>query len=229
MSAPFLWGKSKTFRLKKRNLKKIVIRFVWLSIPLMRFILSIILFIGIFNGVTAHPHVFVETELTFVFDQSGVQKLKVVYHYNKMFTEELLDNFDENGNNQFEKEEIEEIRQKAFSNLVNFSYFIHITHGKTKIKHGEVSDFDVVLTDEGLYYSFTLNTAIPILKSPEKLKVALYEESYYIDVRYKSEGVHFEGTNFFDNKYKIFEDESQAYYFDQIYPETLILTLTKKP
>ena len=176
----------------------------------------------------AHPHVFIETELTICFDKEGINKFKVKYNYDKMFSEELKQNFDTNKNNFFEASEIENIRTKAFSNLVNYSYFIHIRSRGKKIKNGDVSNFTAVITDNGVYYSFNLNTKIPISKTANIYKIATYEHTYYLDVTYKHNSTKFENTDYYDYTYKVIEDKSQAYYYKQIYPETIVLSIKKK-
>lgn len=178
--------------------------------------------------VFAHPHVFIETELIICFDKDGINKFKVKYNYDKMFAEELKQNFDINKNNIFEASEIENIRTKAFSNLVNYNYFIHTSCRGKKIKNGDVSDFTVVITDDGVYYSFNLNTKIPLSKTAKVCKIATYEHTYYLDVTYKHNSTKFENTDDYDYTYKVIEDKSQAYYYDQIYPETIVLSIKKK-
>ncbi len=176
----------------------------------------------------AHPHVFIKTELVICFDKNGISKLKVKYSYDKMFSEELKQYFDVNKNNIFEASEIENIRTKAFSNLINYSYFIHINSRGNKIKNGNVSDFTAIITDNGVFYSFTLNTKIPLSKAAKVYKIATYDHSYYLDVTYKHNSIKFDNTSNYTYTYKIIEDKSQAYYYKQIYPETIVLSIKKK-
>ena len=198
----------------------------------MKFLKTIIvvtlLLFGFQIKVLAHPHISIETELIIYFDENGISKFKVKYSYDKMFSEELKQNFDVNKNNFFESSEIENIRTKAFSNLVNYSYFIHISNQGNNIKNGNVSDFTAVITDNEVYYSFSLNTKIPLSKVTKVYKIATYDHSYYLDVTYKHNSIKFENTDNYAYTYKIIEDKSQAYYYNQIYPETIVLSIKKK-
>ncbi len=187
-----------------------------------------VLFIGIQASIFAHPHIFIKTELTVCFDNEGISKFKVKYNFDKIFSADLKQNFDANKNNIFEASEIETIRTKAFSNLVNYNYFIHLKIGGEKIKNGKISNFKAVITKTGVYYTFNINTHIPIGKTKKVFKIATYDHSYFISVNYKKESIKFENTGNYIFTHKTIEDKTQAYYYKQIYPECVILSVKQK-
>ena len=143
------------------------------------------------------------------------------------FPNYLKSNFDTDKNGFFSKEEIKIIQKKAFSNLINYNYFIHIITHKKKIKFRNVSDFNVYKKEDAIVYTFTLKPDIAINSNNETIKIAPYDQSYYIDVALKKRSLKFENTEGYSYSYRIIVDEQMAYYFDQIFPDCIVLTVKK--
>jgi len=177
--------------------------------------------------IKAHPHVFIDTDLTIGFDSTGLGYLKVTFVFDEMFSSDFIANFDTDKNGFFSKEEIKIIQKKAFSNLINYNYFIHIITHKKKIKFRNVSDFNVYKKEDAIVYTFTLKPDIAINSNNETIKIAPYDQSYYIDVALKKRSLKFENTEGYSYSYRIIVDEQMAYYFDQIFPDCIVLTVKK--
>lgn len=175
----------------------------------------------------AHPHIFIDTEVTVCFNDAGISKLKVTFYFDKIFSEDLMQNFDANNNNSFEASEIEQIKENAFSNLVNFNYFVHAIYHNKKIVFKDVSDFSATIKGNVVSYSFTINTDFAIGANMEYIKIAFYDHSYFIDVSLNKETVKFENPNTFTYKYSVIEDKKLAYYYNQIYPDCMVISIKK--
>jgi len=192
----------------------------------MKKILLLLLFF-IFSSYYAesHPHIFIKTGVTVCFSNNTINKLKIEFEFDKVFSQELLQTFDKNKNKIFDESEIKNIEEKAFSNLVNYNYFIYITDNEKKITSDNIANFTSSYKDGVVTYYFEIITNINITETQKTVKIAAYDHSYYFSVEINS--VNFENNHFISSNYEIIEDKKQAFYYNQIYPDCLILNLSK--
>jgi len=176
----------------------------------------------------AHPHVFIDAKVKVYFDANGVKGFKISWTFDEMFSEIMLDEFDEDVDDQFSKAEQKMIYQKAFSNLKKFGYFtkIFIDNKPFEIKY--IANFEAHMNDEIMSYSFFIPCSVPISKAEKQIKVFTYDESYYMDVSLTKESISFVNTQPYNINYEVYEDESQTYYFNQINPFALRLSIQRK-
>lgn len=184
-----------------------------------------LLLISIFfcSNLSAHPHVFISAKLKLCFVNDTMQKIEVEFLFDKMFSNDLLMGFDKNGDKYFDASEMKDLEKNAFSNLANYSYFIHITDGNVKKDISKVSDFRAELNDNEITYKFNVYTNIGVGTNPKTLKIAVYDHSYFIAVNVDHQGIEFEGIDKDSFSYNIIEDSKQAYYYNQIYPECIVV------
>ncbi len=176
-------------------------------------------------GASAHPHVFIETSITVSYDKNTIDKLLVCYNFDQMFSADLKQNFDKNQSNQFEPDEIEDIRKNAFANLVNYNYFVHVVDGGHKLKIESVNNFNATIGADGIVqYSFSVDTEINTATPNKVVKIAAFDHSYYIDVRLNEANIKFKNKELASYSWKVIEDKSMAYYYEQIYPSSLVLS-----
>lgn len=183
-------------------------------------------FLFFFASVTlqAHPHVFIETDLTVCFNDDMIDKLLVCFEFDEMFSADFIQNFDANKNAIFEPDEIEQIKNKAFANLINYNYFIHVIDGGKTVKIDSISDFTASMGENGkLKYFFTVNTNLSTSNPNKVIKIATFDHTYFIDVELNKNGVKFINNDVVNYSWKLIEDKSMAYYYEQIYPTAIVI------
>lgn len=190
------------------------------------FYLAIILFLSVIQA-KAHPHLFIDADITISLDSIGIDYLEVSFAFDKMYSNDLISRFDKDKNNCFSNDEIKNIQENAFSNLVNYNYFTHIFYHNKEIKLNSVSDFMACIKDDVVVYSFKLKPNITISNNTEIIKIAPYDHTYYIDVSLNSDNVVVDNTYGYYYSYDIIEDKQLAYYYDQIYPDCIVLNIKK--
>ncbi|MBI9055789.1 MAG: DUF1007 family protein [Bacteroidales bacterium] len=193
--------------------------------------IKILLIFGIIfisTKVKSHPHVFVDVDIAIEFNEYGFKTLYVSFYFDNMFSENLKHSFDINNNDVFDTDEIEQIRLNAFSNLVNYNFFIHLFNKNKEMKFNKADNFKAIIKDELVIYSFSLNLNLPISNNTESFKIACYDDSYYIDALINKENVKFINTKEYTYSYMIEEDKTQAYYYEQLYPESIFLSAKKE-
>ena len=171
----------------------------------------------------SHPHVFLETALTIVFDHEGLAGVRVKWLFDEMFSSMILLDFDLNKDQKLEKKEIGLIRQNAFANLKNFGYFTSIKINGKPFKVKLVSDFTAALKENQLVYEFMIPCHVRATKRYKEFRVSQYDREYYSAVFYAREKPFtYEGTSSFDIEHWAEKNPDDSYYFGQIVPIELI-------
>lgn len=145
--------------------------------------------------VFSHPHMFIDTEITFLFGPGELQGFWVEWYFDEMFTASIRLDYDFNRNSHFEAEEVREIRDNAFVNLQHYHYFITIFHNKGVHEVAEVGDFSAWLEDDRLVYRFFVPYKAAVSAVPQDLKLVVFDDTFFCDIVYQAEDpVHIEGS-----------------------------------
>lgn len=190
----------------------------------------ILIFIGISNISTAHPHVFINAFLSIDFNDSGVCGIGVKWDFDEMFTELMLEEYDTDANGVFDENEQQRLYNEAFVNLKEYGFFTKIFVGDKRLEYSKTKNFKASIKDGQMIYEFYIPLSINIPSDSYKLiNIYSYDETYYMDV-YLDEirPVTYRNNDKFDLSYRVEEDENMAYYFGQIYPQFIHLKVKKK-
>jgi ABC-type uncharacterized transport system substrate-binding protein len=142
---------------------------------------------------SAHPHVFVDYGITFVFNQQGLAGITVEWAFDEMFTQMLVEESDLNRDQHFDSREIAKIKAGAFDNLASHAYFTHILVNNQPYQVSEISNFDVTLEDGQAHYSFFIPCQVRAGNIPQKVSLTLYDPTYYSDLSLASDGIDYRG------------------------------------
>lgn len=130
------------------------------------------------SAALAHPHVFVEYGIDFVFDQEGLAGFRQIWTFDEMFSMTMLMEFG-NGDMELTPDEVGLFKKGAFDNLKGFNYFTTLLVNGQPQKVDTVTDFNARTQDGKLIYEFFVPARV---KGPARVEVAIYDESYYTDV-----------------------------------------------
>jgi ABC-type uncharacterized transport system substrate-binding protein len=176
----------------------------------------------------AHPHVFLDTRVTTVLDSEGVTGFWIEWEFVEMFSAMIIQDFDEDYDFFFSPAEIANIEENAFSNLKNFHYFTYVSWKGGEYTGKKIREFSASVRGEILVYRFFVPCRIVIDDTDRNLKLWIYDDSYYCDVGFaKEKPAAFEGTKGYDIKHEISIDESITYYYGQVSPQVLKLSVRK--
>ena len=178
--------------------------------------------------ISAHPHVFIDAHIRVYFDNKGVSGFKITWFFDAMFSEIMIDQFDEDFDEKFNKEEQRIIYTKAFSNLKKFNYFTEINIDNVKFNIKYITNFTAKINNGVLSYSFFIPCHLSIGGSVKKVDVFVYDESYYMDVSLENESISLLNAEQYYITYKVVASETKKYYFDQIFPQVLHLNIKRR-
>jgi len=178
--------------------------------------------------VQAHPHTFINQKIKVVFDDKGVAGFNIWWEFDEMFASMIIGDYDANRNQVLEKNEVAVIKEKAFSYLSNFNYFIFIKIDNKVFDVKFVKDFFAKIKGKKLIYEFFVPCHVSAVENAKHMIVATYDHSYYSALFFsEQEGVILDDSQGCLKKFKvktmIKEDKSTKIYFDMINPMALFL------
>lgn len=168
-----------------------------------------------------HPHVFVDSAVTVVFDDKGIAGFKIRWVFDEMFSSMIILDFDTNGNNRFEPSEIEEVKNGAFSNLRTFDYFTHIKINGKPFKVKYVTCFSAEIADGTLIYRFFVPCHVRAGTTFKEIALSIYDRTFYSSVFWVENPVMYEHREGYDVEHHIEENTDEAYYHGQVCPDTI--------
>jgi ABC-type uncharacterized transport system substrate-binding protein len=177
----------------------------------------------------AHPHVFIIQRLNVVFDQKGLAGIKVRWIFDDMFASMISEDHDINRNGKFEANEIQTVKEKAFSYISEHSYFTFIKIDNRPFHVKFIRDFKAILENKKLVYEFLIPCHVTATNHAKKVTVASYDPSYYTAIFFPQKTpVSLTTADGFDVKTALKEDPDTKIYFDMIHPWALFLEFRKK-
>lgn len=188
-------------------------------------IVFLLIMIASLNKVSAHPHVFLDAYVTVVFEEDYIKQLKIQFDFDQMFSNDLIKGFDADSSGQFNGSEIDSLYQNAFGALKSSNFLLHVYDGEKSLAFDSSHSFHASVNEKGsVVYNFTIDTNIPTDVKGKQLKIALFDENYYTDVYILQDHFTFENEKLAKFEWEVIEDESQAFYFEQLFPYTAVLT-----
>lgn len=159
------------------------------------------------SPASAHPHVFVDYGVVFVFDEQGLAGITVEWAFDEMFTQMLVEESDLNRDQHFDSREIAKIKAGAFDNLASHAYFTHILVNDQPHPVANTTRFNAVLKDGQAHYSFFIPCPVPAGGNRQKVSLTLYDPSYYSDLSLSPEGIDYRGPI---DRFELYHEETLA-------------------
>lgn len=178
----------------------------------------------------AHPHVFIVQRLQAVFDEKGLAGIRVRWKFDDMFACLIAEDHDANKNGRLEANEVKAVKEKAFSFIAEYSYFVFIKIGEQKFDVKYITDFNAILENNQLVYTFFIPCHVTATDHFKKVSVATYDPSYYTAIYFAADHpASLVTADSFEIKTAIREDPDTKIYYGMVHPWTLFLEFRKKP
>lgn len=190
--------------------------------PIMKirlFLVSALIFVCLSQNGLSHPHVFVDAELTIVFDEQGLAGFRQRWVFDEMFSSTMLSNFDKNDDCSLDVHEVGEIKKGGFGNLRNYGYFTHILIDGNTFEVKYVTEFSAEVHDNRLLYTFFVPCHVAASKQLKQVTISLFDETYYTDVALLSDSLSCEGDSTFVVSYEIKRVKEFSFYYGQVIPD----------
>ncbi len=138
-----------------------------------------ILLLGLVQTVNAHPHVFVDPEITLVFSEHGLVGVRHQWSFDEMFTVFILQDYDLDADMRLDKGEVEALKAGAFDNIKQWHWFTYMTVDGKPFDVKAVSEFTAWIEGGALVYEFFVSCRVPLAVG--LMSVSLFDPDYYVD------------------------------------------------
>jgi ABC-type uncharacterized transport system substrate-binding protein len=173
----------------------------------------------------AHPHVWITSVMTFVFEDRRLFGLRHRWEFDEIFGSFVIQEHDADGNGAFDAAETESVKDKAFASLRDYGYFTHLRIDGQPVPLTEIVGFEAEIEDGVLAYEFTLSLPEPVDPAATPLAVGVYDEEYYVEVLLdQDDPVRFAGLPNGACTFEIEEDAENPIYFGMVDPLSISLS-----
>jgi len=128
--------------------------------------------------LTAHPHVFIKTNLNFIVKKEKVSKLNILWSFDDMSSEMFMMDYDKNRDKKLSKKEIQKFKKTWFNKLSKKHYFTHLKVDGKKIdifKH--IEDFTLDYKKNFFIVKFTID--FKKIKQKKSITLTFWEDNHY--------------------------------------------------
>ncbi|MFV0348540.1 MAG: DUF1007 family protein [Halodesulfovibrio sp.] len=140
----------------------------------------------------AHPHVFVDATVDFVFEESGLVGMKVHWTFDSMASSQYLTDLDINGDGKLTPEEWASQRDDIAVFLAEERFFLHVAVNGKSVFIPAINDFVATYENGKLEYSFYAPLSV---QNGSDVIVAVFDPSYYTDFQIAEESFRFSGRS----------------------------------
>lgn len=160
---------------------------------------------------SAHPHVYVDVSLVYVFDDSGLTSVEEHWLFDEMFTQAILSDLELTPQTLATTLGQEKLKQGAFNYLANYDYFNFIETAGKRVKISEAQDFRASVAEGRLVYDFTLPLNMP-LGSMSDFRMGVFDKEYYTDMVFAENGISFDIGGMVQVSHSILPAKDQTYW-----------------
>lgn len=170
----------------------------------------------------AHPHVFIDNRLTFLFAEGKVSGFRTDWRFDEIFTEDLLSQYDTDGDKQFSPAESELLKEGTLPNLAAFRYFTYAYLGGVDLGMVEPAGFRADILDGAARFVFTYQLPHPVDPMKESIAVSIYDQEYYVEVLLAQDGsTAIEGDKGAGCGTTVADDPTHAYFGGFVIPQVV--------
>ena len=144
----------------------------------------------------AHPHVWVVTETTVLYDNGTFVGIRHKWTFDEFYTAMAIEGLDKNNDGKYDRGELAELAKVNIEGLQESSYFTFPVLAGQQLKVRDARDYWLEHKDGILSLHFTVPFAHPVLAEAKGLTFSIYDPSYFIAFELaKTDPVRFsEGT-----------------------------------
>ncbi len=173
----------------------------------------------------AHPHIFIDNRVVFMFAGDKIIALTESWTFDEIFSDQLLQSFDANGDGAFDKDESKAAAKGTLPNLKKFRYFNYIWVDGKDLGPIDPSDFTASAKSKKVTFVFSVKLPHPVDPKTQKLKVEINDREYYVEVDLADEQpILFHGNEGVACEPKIRDDTENAYWGGFVNPQEITLS-----
>ena len=199
-----------------------MLRFVGAILPVF---LTCFLISSFAGSASAHPHVFIEDRVVFLFAGDKITAIEQSWKFDEVFSDTLIQQFDANRDGVFDAAESREVAKGTLPNLKKFRYFNYEWIDGKDIGMVEPIDFVAAAKNKIVTFVFTVKLPKPIDPRTQKLKVEINDREFYVEVDLaKDQPILFNGNQGVTCTPNVRDDTENAYFGGFVNPQEITLS-----
>jgi ABC-type uncharacterized transport system substrate-binding protein len=188
-------------------------------------ILAVTLISAFARAADAHPHVFIENRVAFLFTGGKITAIEESWTFDEIFSDTLIQQFDANSDGSFDSLESKAVGKGTLPNLKKFRYFNYIWVDGKDLGSIDPVDFSAVAKNKKVTFVFTVKLPKPVDPRAQKLKVEINDREFYVEVDLaEKQPILFNGNQGVACTPKIRDDTENAYYGGFVNPQEITLS-----
>jgi ABC-type uncharacterized transport system substrate-binding protein len=185
---------------------------------------ALISFVAAAKPAGAHPHVFIDSRVTFVFDAGRVTALRLNWTFDDLFSGDLVNQFDPEGDGRFDEIESRDIGDNVLPNLKQFHYFTYIWVDGKELDQIDPADFVASLEDGIVTFHMKVPLPQPVDPRTQALAVEVYDREYFVAVDLaQNDPVALENAGELPCGATVRDDTESAYFGGYVIPQEIAL------
>ncbi len=177
----------------------------------MKQLILLVCFLFIFSfRLFAHPHIFIDSYVTFVFERDMLKGMRISWVWDEMWSQQVVMDCDKNLDDEFNSGELAIVEEEYFSGIKDYDYFMKIMiDGKPHAVPAPVNfNAKIAPATQIVTYDFfvLLNVAVSAGKS---IKVVFDDETIYTAFSIKQGMLKIKGGDIVTNEMSV---ERYKYY-----------------
>lgn len=183
------------------------------------------LVLGPSSIASAHPHVFIDNRVTFLFADGKIVGFRENWLFDDVFSDELLSDFDQDGDGKFSKAESEAVAGTTLPSLDEYRYFTYVWVDRKDLGKLKPTDFHATAKDKLVSYDFLVKLPQPVDPLKQDLAIEINDRSYFVEVLLaKDNPIKIEGLKEFSCEPTVTMDKKNAYFGGYVIPQQIKLT-----
>jgi ABC-type uncharacterized transport system substrate-binding protein len=176
------------------------------------------------DPAAAHPHVFIDNRVTFVFDAGKVTALRLDWVFDDVFSDSLLGQFDADADGAFDKLESKAVGEGVLPNLQAFHYFTYVWVDGKQLDPIDPADFVARASDRIVTFQMKVPLPQPVDPRIQALATEIYDREFYVSVELaQADPVALENAEGIPCGTTVRDDVENAYFGGTIIPEEIAL------
>jgi ABC-type uncharacterized transport system substrate-binding protein len=172
----------------------------------------------------AHPHVFIDNRVAFNFADKKVTSITVHWQFDEIFSDELLMQFDADGDGTFDKLESNAAGEGVLPNLAQFHYFIYVYVDGKPLDAVAPVDFVAGAKDRIVFFQMTVPLPQPVDPYKQALALEVNDREYYVAVELaEKDPVTMHNAAGVKCAASVRDDHENAYFGGFVYPQEVAL------
>ncbi len=164
----------------------------------IRFLSTLMLLLWAGQVAFAHPHVWVDYSVEVRFNAEGLVGFQHSWLFDDMFSSQIVEMFDADGDGSFSDDEVEAVRQGAFVYLEEYDYFIMVKVDGQDTAAPKIRDFRASIDGHRVIYEFFTPCPVPAAEQPATVQLLVADMEYFVDMAFVSGGLSISGGEHFN-------------------------------